>query len=68
MAASSASSGRLSALPESVALPKRPPVEGIIFLKVVTCELCGHSSNEPTPLTVDVPGFTSKCWPFQGTE
>lgn len=40
-------------------------MEGLTFLKVRTCAHCGHSSNEPNPITLDTEGLRGPCWPWR---
>lgn len=47
--------------------PKRPPPEGITFLKLAVCKSCKHESNEPNPLVDSVRASNEAdcpCWPW----
>ena len=59
---------KLKTLDESVAIPYSAPVEGVVSLRVITCEICRHKSNEPNPLVIKIVGYDGRCWPFQGTD
>lgn len=58
---------KVSTLGSDIALPYLPPLPGLVFLKVLVCELCRHRSDEPSPFTVKLAGFDSPCWPFAGS-
>ena len=65
---SSLALSKIKALDESVAIPYLAAVEGVVSLRVITCEICRHKSNEPNPLVIKIAGYDGRCWPFQGTD
>ena len=52
---------------ETMCLPYKAPVDGLIVLRVLICEVCRHRSNEPNPINVSWPGWDGPTWPWNGT-
>ena len=56
---------RLRTFGDDMVLPFLPPVSGILFLKIQTCEVCTHKSHEPNPIKDrTIPGFDWPTWPW----
>lgn len=63
---------KVKSLGSDIMLPYLPPLDNMVFLKIIACEVCKHKSSEPSPfralpgLLAGVQGFDGPCWPFAG--